>query len=183
MPDTDGARTARYFCAQLQAGVAPMPWVYLYDEPGGTYKSTLLALTLRHWIVNGGGGLIVGWKDFLRDIRSTYDHDAMESEAAMLEQIIEAPALVLDDVGVGDLTQFDAEMFYAVLQRRLERDLEAGGKRWMGMTSNYSVAELVQRYAAAPEDKRSNGRLRDPRMRTRIERRLVDATAEVHMLG
>jgi hypothetical protein len=192
-PPTDGFKTARLLCERLRHGTlkGTRPWLWLHDERGGTFKSTLACLTLAGRITARhdalaveesdkprqilGGGRYVNWPDFLRLVRKTFatrDESSEMTEFDLVEALIDAPLLLVDDLGAEDATSFGGNMIYALLQGRMDRDTAAIGRRGMVITSNTSVSEFVARYEG----------LADPRKSSRIERRLADFTAEICMV-
>lgn len=175
VPKTDGFAVARHLCFQMADGKASKPWLWMFDKPGGTFKSTLGCLALARWIRRGHTGLYVNWPDFCRHVRATFARDSDITEAGEVDRLIETPGLFLDEAGGANGKEHDAGLFYAVLEGRLSRDINADGRRWMVVASNLSIAETVQRYAGVA----------DVRVASRIERRMTEdeMTNEVPIIG
>lgn len=170
---TDGLTAARRVCRDLYAGRYLLPWVYLWSKAAGTFKSTLACLTLQAAIREGQAGLYVNWPSFFE--RWLF---AGENRPDMLNDLVFAPRLILDEVGTSkSVTQPGADFLYRFLEERIHHDVRAEkgkaraahpGERWLIFTSNDSPAELVAKYADV-----------DPRMGAPIERRISEFTAAI----
>ncbi len=74
-------------------------------------------------------------RDMLLQLKSTFDSGAREDEDAMLKRILDATVLVVDDLGVNSPTEWSAETWWTIFDRRLETGLQ------VIITTNYAPDE------------------------------------------
>lgn len=172
-PDTDGYRVARKVCAKLLSGTAERPWLWLWSEETGTYKTTLAACALVQVLHSGSSGRFVNLSDFFQDVRATYRKDSDESEADLVDPLRLTPWLVLDEMGAEKPSRNSAEILYRLINHRFDRDSDAEpGKRGVIFTSNCSVAEFLGAYANALDSEKAA---------LRLERRIGEMTTEIRI--
>jgi hypothetical protein len=92
-------------------------WLVLFGSKGTCKTGSAVALLMEH-VAAGGSGLYVVLPTFLQRIRKTYgDRDSVD-EDEVLKTLIDAPFLVLDDVGTAALTPWGQEKVFTVVNER-----------------------------------------------------------------
>jgi len=96
------------------------PWtergLVLYGPPG-TGKTHLAVATLKNVIkYKGQKGVFCDFRNLLLTIKSTYDTN--ESEAEIIETVVKAPLLILDDVGAERNTEWAKEKLNLIINYR-----------------------------------------------------------------
>jgi DNA replication protein DnaC len=87
--------------------------------PPGVGKSHLASGLLKELVrTRGVRGLFYETSELLRLIRTTYDRDARASEAQVLDPIMTADVLVLDDIGRERITDWVDETMNLIVNRR-----------------------------------------------------------------
>ena len=61
--------------------------------------------------------------DILMEVRSTYNGTSKEDEKDVINRLMNTRVLVIDDLGVNAATEWSAEIFWAIFDRRLENKL------------------------------------------------------------
>ncbi len=93
----------------------------LYGPPG-TGKTHLAAALLKNVIkYKGMRGVFCDFRELLLTLKSTYD--SRESEFEVLRNVIDAPLLVLDDVGAERGTEWAKEKLALIINYRYAKDL------------------------------------------------------------
>ena len=108
--------------------------LYLWGKTTGTGKSHLAGSAFR----NGKGVNLAFWKPgpLLRYLR-VLDADEQEARIAMC---IKADVFVLDDIGIGNVTDFSIQAFYEIIDGRW-----MANKNGMIITANLSLDDLAQK--------------------------------------
>lgn len=109
----------------------------LLSGPVGSGKTYLAAACVRGRIENGKKALFRRMADFYAALRESYRINAPES--GVLDPIIDAPLVVLDDLGAGGLTDFERRAALEILDRRLN-DMKPSI-----VTTNWDLAEIAER--------------------------------------
>ena len=87
--------------------------------PPGVGKTHLAVATLRDLILNFGvHGRFIDFTSFISRIQSTFDPSSEESKHDVIDPVLEAEVLVLDELGAQKLTPFTQDMLYLVLNTR-----------------------------------------------------------------
>lgn len=166
-PKTRGFQLAREQCARVIVGAADRPWIWLWDHDGGGFKTTLMALAIRHAIDLGLDALFINWADFVLSLR---DFEG-EPETKRYERLRKVAILGPDDLGVEKPSRASGEALYHIVDARYHTDsTNDDGTRGIIFTSNCSIAEYVSRFSGVADDSR---------MATRLERRLMEMTTEI----
>ncbi len=93
----------------------------LYGPPG-TGKTHLAAAILRNVIkYKGQKGVFCDFRNLLLSIKSTYDTN--ESEIEIIENVVKAPLLILDDVGAERNTEWAKEKLNLIINYRYINNL------------------------------------------------------------
>jgi len=93
----------------------------LYGPPG-TGKTHLAAATLRNVIFHKGlRGLFYDFRNLLIDIKSTFE--TSESSTEILETVLKAPLLILDDVGAERNTDWAKDILSTIINYRYVNSL------------------------------------------------------------
>ena len=99
--------------------------------PPGIGKTHLAVSVLRAVVLKGLRGLYYDTRSLLWDLRSTYDPVTRSSEADVLQPVMGADLLVLDDLGAERLTDWVEETMHLIVNTRYNE------RRPTVFTSNY----------------------------------------------
>lgn len=117
----DGYVEAASFRAAADAARAfsedPQGWLVLLG-PSGTGKTHLAAAVANQLVARETATLYVSVPELLDHLRSAFDGDDQTSPDGILSQIVQAPVLILDDLGIGGTTQWAAEKLDRILTHR-----------------------------------------------------------------
>lgn len=83
-------------------------------------------------------GRFVEFTPLIHQIQSTFDPGSLESKHKILDPVIEAPVLVLDELGAQKPTPFVQDILYLIINTRYTRRLPTL------FTTNYGLAEVAQ---------------------------------------
>lgn len=136
------------------SGVRTRAHVTIEAPPGSLYihgsaasgKTTLACVLLAEWIRAGGSGVYAVAPDLMSDLRKIYSAKDGRSSSDLVDPLIEAPVLVLDDVGKEKPSEHAATILFEVLDGRYRRRRPA---RRTIIASNYSPDALAARFADA----------------------------------
>ena len=109
----------------------------LFIGPPGIGKTHVAVAVLREVVLKGMRGVYYDTRSLLSAIRSTYNPVTRASEADVLEEVMRAELLVLDDLGAERLTDWVEETMHLVVNTRYNE------KRPTVFTTNYEdVADV-----------------------------------------
>ncbi len=100
----------------------PYGWLVVLG-PSGSGKTHLAAAIANRLIEVEKAALYVSAPDLLDHLRSTFDPEADVSQDELVGQLVAAPTLILDDLGVGGATAWAAEKLDQILTRRFNSRL------------------------------------------------------------
>jgi DNA replication protein DnaC len=104
----------------------------LLEGPPGVGKTHLAVAVLKHVVeATGARGLFYDTRDLLRVIRSTYDPSTRATELQVLQPVMHADLLVLDDLGAEKTSEWVEETMNLIVNTRYNE------KRLTLFTSNY----------------------------------------------
>jgi DNA replication protein DnaC len=106
--------------------------------PPGIGKTHLAVSVLRAVVLKGLRGLYYDTRSLLWDLRSTYDPVTRTSEGDILQPVMGADLLVLDDLGAERLTDWVEETMHLIVNTRYNE------KRPTVFTTNYEDVSDVQ---------------------------------------
>lgn len=101
----------------------------------GTGKTHLAAAILRYQITNGRSCRFRRAAQLFQAVRDSYGNDSL-SEAEVLSEFVEAPMLILDDLGTGSLSDHERRYTLEVLDTRLNAN------RPTIITSNLTIEQI-----------------------------------------
>jgi DNA replication protein DnaC len=133
-----GLRAARLCCEGSIGGV------YLHGDTG-TGKTHLAESAVADRVARGHRAIFRTARTLMLEIRSAFAPDATTSELTILRPYLDAPFLVIDDIGQGRITQFVADSLFTLIDHRNRLRLPTL------VTSNYSPRDLALHLADGRE--------------------------------
>ncbi len=104
----------------------------LYIGKTGTGKTHLAVAALREIVLTKGkGGLYANAIDLVQELQMTFDHTGRPREE-IITPVVEAPVLVLDELGAGKPSPWVQDLFYYIINSRYMAE------RITLFTTNYS---------------------------------------------
>jgi DNA replication protein DnaC len=104
--------------------------------PCGVGKTHLAAAALRAIVLRGFGGLFYDYRELLKQIQASYDPVSQTSELAVLEPVLTAELLLLDDLGASKPSEWARETLGHILNTRYNE------RRPTIVTTNYLDREM-----------------------------------------
>jgi DNA replication protein DnaC len=122
--------------------------------PCGVGKTHLAIATLKELISRGHEGLFYDYRELLKEIQASYNPENQASEGSVLDPVLRAEVLILDDLGASKPSAWALETVGHILTTRYNE------KRVTVITTNYLDAQAA--LPAAPEQdlRRGAGRFR-----------------------
>jgi DNA replication protein DnaC len=103
--------------------------------PCGVGKTHLVVSALKQIVQRGHGGLFYDYRELLKEIQDSYNAESQSSEIGVLDPVLKAELLVLDDVGSSKPSLWALETVGHVLNTRYNE------KRVTLLTTNYLDTE------------------------------------------
>lgn len=111
--------------------------------PCGAGKTHLAVAALKQIVLRGHSGLFYDYRDLLKQIQDSYNADVESTEMSVLEPVLKAELLVLDDVGSSKPSLWALETVGHVLNTRYNE------KRVTLLTTNYLDSDSAAGAAAS----------------------------------
>jgi DNA replication protein DnaC len=91
----------------------------LFTGDSGVGKTHLAVAVLRElWIGKGARGQFWDFHELIREIRNCYNEETRTTELQILDPVIEADVLVLDDLGAWKMTEWMLDTLFFILNGR-----------------------------------------------------------------
>jgi DNA replication protein DnaC len=116
--------------------------------PCGVGKTHLVAAALKEIVLRSHSGLFYDYRELLKEIQDSYNPENQSTEMGVLEPVLKADVLVLDDLGSSKPSPWALETVGYILNSRYNE------KRVTLLTTNYLDADSA---AAAPNSPRMAG--------------------------
>ena len=133
--------------------------------PCGVGKTHLAVAALKEIVLRGHSGLFYDYRELLKEIQDSYNAENQATEMGVLEPVLQAEILVLDDVGSSKPSLWALETVGHVLNTRYNE------KRVTLLTTNYLDAETPANGAAPAPNPRVIG-LRAPTIEDSLTERV-----------
>jgi DNA replication protein DnaC len=116
------------FARNFPAGTASG---FLLMGPCGAGKTHLAVATLRQIVLRGHNGLFYDYRELLKEIQGSYNPESQTSELGVLEPVLTADVLLLDDLGASKPSPWALETVGHILNSRYNE------RRITLLTTNY----------------------------------------------
>lgn len=131
------AQAVKWYMEHLDENIESGKGMYFWSEVKGSGK-TMLATAMANELMNNHRRYVkfATSLDILDEIRATYDPNNEESESSLLNDLVSAEFLVIDDFGTERVTDWVGEKFYQIVNKRYMN------KKVTFYTSNYDLMKL-----------------------------------------
>lgn len=147
----------------------------LFTGDNGVGKTHLAAAVLRELVTRkGASGQFWDFHELIREIKSSYDPETKTTELMVLQPVVEADVLVLDDLGAWKMTDWMNDTLFFVLNGRYM------AKRPTVITTNYQDVTREEVLAADPLRRRE---FLVERIGQRLRSRLMEMCLVVRIQG
>ena len=109
---------------------------FLLMGPCGVGKTHLAVAALKEIVLRGHNGLFYDYRELLKEIQNSYNSDSSSTEMGVLDPVLKAEVLVLDDLGSSKPSAWVVETVGHILNSRYN------DKRFTLMTTNYLDPEF-----------------------------------------
>lgn len=135
--------------------------------PSGVGKTHLAVAALKDLLQRGHSGLFYDYNELLKEIQASYNRESQSTETDVLEPVLRAELLVLDDLGASKPSAWTLETVAYILNTRYNE------KRVTLITTNFldAIAAPPERFPSGQQALRSEDTLADRighRMRSRL---------------
>ena len=152
----------------------------LLSGPSGAGKTHLAVAALKEILLRGHDGLFYDYRELLKEIQSSYNAESQTTEMEILEPVVTADLLLLDDLGASKPSAWALETVGYILNRRYNE------KRITLITTNYldgdSASAAPPRLPSGAAIARAEESLAD-RVGHRIRSRLYEMCRTVVLLA
>lgn len=126
-----------WYLENLEENIESGKGIFLWSETKGSGK-TMLAAALANELINKYRHFVkfATSIDILDEIKATYGDDSEENESKLLNDLVSAEFLVIDDFGTERATEWAGEKFYQIVNKRYIN------KKVTFFTSNYDLKTL-----------------------------------------
>ncbi len=147
----------------------------LFCGDNGVGKTHLAVAVLRELVVaRGARGQFWDFHELIREIKASYDPETKTTELMVLEPVVEADVLLLDDLGAWKMTDWMNDTLFYILNSRYM------AKRPTLITTNYQDVTREEALAADPLRRRE---FLVERIGQRLRSRLMEMCLVVRMQG
>jgi DNA replication protein DnaC len=147
----------------------------LFCGDNGVGKTHLAVAVLRELVAaRGARGQFWDFHELIREIKSSYDPETRTTELQVLEPVVEADVLLLDDLGAWKMTEWMNDTLFYILNSRYM------SKRPTLITTNYQDVTREEAIAADPLRRRE---FLVERVGQRLRSRLMEMCLVVRMQG
>jgi len=147
----------------------------LFTGDNGVGKTHLAAAVLRELVTRkGASGHFWDFHELIREIKSSYDPETKTTELMVLQPVVEADVLVLDDLGAWKMTDWMNDTLFYLLNGRYM------AKRPTVITTNYQDVTREEVLAADPLRRRE---FLVERIGQRLRSRLMEMCLVVRVQG
>ena len=133
--------------------------------PCGVGKTHLAVAALKEIVLRGHSGLFYDYRELLKEIQDSYNAESQSTEMGVLEPVLKADILVLDDVGSSKPSMWALETVGHVLNTRYNE------KRVTLLTTNFLDSEVPANGAAPATSPRVAG-MRTPTIEDSLTERV-----------
>lgn len=112
--------------------------------PCGVGKTHLAVAALKQIVSRGHSGIFYDYRELLKQIQDSYNPESQSTEMSVLEPVLKADVVLLDDIGAGKSSDWVRETVGHILNTRYNE------KRATIMTTNYLDKELADRMREQP---------------------------------
>lgn len=126
-----------WYLENLEENIDSGKGIFLWSETKGSGK-TMLAAALANELINKYRRFVkfATSLDILDEIKATYEKDSEENESKLLNDLVTAEFLVIDDFGTERASDWAGEKFYQIVNKRYVN------KKVTFFTSNYDLKTL-----------------------------------------
>jgi DNA replication protein DnaC len=147
----------------------------LFSGDNGVGKTHLAVAVLRELVeTKGARGQYWDFHELIREIKSSYDPETKTTELMVLEPVVEADVLLLDDLGAWKMTDWMNDTLFYILNSRYM------AKRPTLITTNYQDVTREEALAADPLRRRE---FLVERIGQRLRSRLMEMCLVVRLSG
>jgi DNA replication protein DnaC len=147
----------------------------LFSGDNGVGKTHLAVAVLRELVERKGvRGRYWDFHELIREIKSSYDPETRTTELMVLEPVVEADVLLLDDLGAWKMTEWMNDTLFYILNSRYM------AKRPTLITTNYQDVTREEAIAADPLRRRE---FLVERIGQRLRSRLMEMCLVVRLQG
>jgi DNA replication protein DnaC len=147
----------------------------LFSGDNGVGKTHLAVAVLRELVASRGArGQFWDFHELIREIKSSYDPETRTTELMVLEPVVEADVLLLDDLGAWKMTEWMNDTLFYILNSRYM------AKRPTLITTNYQDVTREEAIAADPLRRRE---FLVERIGQRLRSRLMEMCLVVRLQG